>query len=391
MSNIGIWTLADGPFIAPSSFFLDRIDLRIDAGADYVNFSLKDQGRIAVLSGTFTSTGGIVDGTISRYSIQSSTIKYDVVVSGIEGLTLGAFVNYVQTNTTSSLLNAWLAQGVTFVGNVTNSFPTTLTTSSGNDYISGGGGPNFINAGNGNNVVVTYDLNDTILCGSGNDKITAGSGNDFVDAGGGNDTIDGGKGNDTIEGGSGIDTFILAGTRAEHTITNNSVVWNFGSSASGADTLSNVERVKFSDLSLAIDINSSNSAGGIYRLYNAAFNRAPDLVGLGFWIDQSDKGKGTVAIATEFVNSAEFQKLFATKITDEYATGANVTALVTGFYTNVLHRAPDAVGRDWYANQITERQKTVGQVLAEIADSPENVAQLAGVISNGIAYIPWGG
>jgi hypothetical protein len=96
-------------------------------------------------------------------------------------------------------------------------------------------------------------------------------------------------------------------------------------------------------------------------------------------------------MATDFTYSKEFQALYATNITDNYATGANVTNLVTGFYTNVLHRAPDVFARDWYANQISTHQKTVGQVLAEISDSPENIAQLAGVIANGIVYTPWHG
>jgi hypothetical protein len=96
-------------------------------------------------------------------------------------------------------------------------------------------------------------------------------------------------------------------------------------------------------------------------------------------------------MAVDFTYSQEFQSLFATTITDNYASGANVTDLVTGFYTNVLHRTPDPAGRDWYADQIATHQKTVGQVLAEISDSPENIAQLAGVIANGIVYTPWHG
>jgi hypothetical protein len=147
----------------------------------------------------------------------------------------------------------------------------------------------------------------------------------------------------------------------------------------------------FSDSAVALDLQAANSAGGIYRLYGATFNRTPDLAGLGYWIDQADKGKSAVDMATDFTYSSEFQTLFATKITDNYATGANIVNLVTGFYTNVLHRVPDAAGRDWYANQITTHQKTVGQVLAEISDSPENIAQLAGVMANGVVYTVWHG
>jgi hypothetical protein len=227
--------------------------------------------------------------------------------------------------------------------------------------------------------------------GSTNYNFTTKQGVNLLVGTSGNESFVTGAGNDTIDGGAGIDTAIFAGTRADHTITETSTGWTVSSAADGTDALSNVERLKFSDSGLALDLTAANSAGGIYRLYGATFNRTPDLGGLGYWIDQADKGKSAVTMAIDFTYSAEFQTLFATKITDNYATGANITALVTGFYTNVLHRAPDAVGRDWYADQIATHQKTVGQVLAEISDSPENLAQLAGVISNGIVYLPWGG
>jgi Ca2+-binding RTX toxin-like protein len=213
----------------------------------------------------------------------------------------------------------------------------------------------------------------TVTGGNASDKFTSGSGNDIFD------------------GGAGTDTVIFSGTRAAHTITKTATGWTVSSSADGTDTIKNVERLQFSDSSVALDLDAANSAGGIYRLYGATFNRTPDLGGLGYWIAQADKGKSAVDMAIDFTYSPEFQSLFATKIIDNYATGANVVNLVTGFYTNVLHRTPDAAGRDWYANEITTHSRTVGQVLAEISDSPENVAQLAGVIANGIVFTAWNG
>jgi hypothetical protein len=202
-------------------------------------------------------------------------------------------------------------------------------------------------------------------------------------------------GNDTLTGTSGgINSVTFSGLLANYVVVADgtgkfTVQDSVGSD--GRDTLSNIQRARFADKSLAFDTSGSNSAGGIYRIYAAAFNRTPDLAGLGYWIDRADKGASALDIATGFTYSTEFQTLFAATITDSYATGVNVTDLVTGFYTNVLHRTPDAAGRDWYADQITTRQKTVGQVLAEISDSDENKAQLAAVIANGIVFAPWGG
>jgi methionine-rich copper-binding protein CopC len=206
-----------------------------------------------------------------------------------------------------------------------------------------------------------------------------------------NESFTAGSGNDTIDGGAGIDTVVFSGTRASHAITKSGTGWTVNSVADGTDALQNVERLQFSDSNLALDLAAANSAGGIYRLYRATFSRTPDLVGLGYWIDQADKGKSAIDMAIDFTHSQEFQTIFATVIKDDYATGANILALVTFFYQNVLHRAPDVVGRDWYTNEITTHSRTVGQVLAEISDSAENIVQLAGEMVNGIVYIAWHG
>jgi Ca2+-binding RTX toxin-like protein len=199
----------------------------------------------------------------------------------------------------------------------------------------------------------------------------------------------GSAGNDSLDGGAGTDTAVYVGERAAYTLTKTDTGYSVSSQYEGVDTLQNVERLQFANISVAFDIVSPNSAGGIYRLYGAAFNRTPDLPGLGFYISEADKGASAASMAIGFTYSAEFQKAFGTTITDNFATGADITNLVTAFYTNVLQRPPDTAGRDWYASEITTRARTVGQVLAEIADSPEYVAQLAGVLQSGIVYTAW--
>ena len=48
------------------------------------------------------------------------------------------------------------------------------------------------------------------------------------------------------------------------------------------------ERLTFSDANIALDIDGN--AGQAHRIYKAAFDRAPDLGGLGFWINTLDNG-----------------------------------------------------------------------------------------------------
>ena len=64
---------------------------------------------------------------------------------------------------------------------------------------------------------------------------------------------------------------------------------------------------------------------------------------------------------------------------------------MTGFYENVLGRAPDAGGLNYYTGVIESHEKTVGRVLAEISDSLENYDATIELIQNGIQYDLWVG
>ena len=91
---------------------------------------------------------------------------------------------------------------------------------------------------------------------SGNDNIVLREGNETALGYGGNDTIEGGAGNDTIDGGAGSDTAVFRDTYESYTLTYNddgslTVKHNPSSSEQtneGIDTLTNIEKLKFSDL-----------------------------------------------------------------------------------------------------------------------------------------------
>ena len=96
-------------------------------------------------------------------------------------------------------------------------------------------------------------------------------------------------------------------------------------------------------------------------------------------------------MAEEFVWSAEFQTLYGVTTSDNYLVGNDIEAVVGLFYQNVLGRAPDQGGLDYYTSTIEDQNKTGGQVLAEIADSAENRANLLPTIENGMSYDLWVG
>jgi len=148
----------------------------------------------------------------------------------------------------------------------------------------------------------------------------------------------------------------------------------------GTDTLANIERLLFSDGSLAFDI--AGAAGQAYRIYQAAFDRVPDKAGLGYWIYQMEQGMGVREVAARFIDSPEFRSL--------YGTNPSTGSLVDAIYSNVLHRAPDQGGHDFYVNQIATGQKSLAQVLADFSESPENQVQVIGVIEHVIDFLPFG-
>ena len=196
-----------------------------------------------------------------------------------------------------------------------------------------------------------------------------------------NNVLTGGGGSDVIDGGAGTDTAVFSVSRTATTITKSAAGWTVSSLADGSDTLTNIERLKFADEAVALDI--SGIAGQAYRIYQAAFNRAADAAGLGYWISVMDSGATLNNIAQGFVDSPEFKKLYGTN-----PTNAQVVAKM---YDNVLHRTPDQAGYDYWVGVLDRAEASVAAVLATIGESPENQAALVGVMGNGIVFIPYGG
>lgn len=159
----------------------------------------------------------------------------------------------------------------------------------------------------------------------------------------------------------------------------------FGSSGFSIAKLINYDRVLLTDKTIGLDLNGS--AGQAYRVYKAAFDRDPmqgDTVGLGFWIAQIDNGMDMVEVAARFIDSNEFRSL--------YGNDASDGDFLIGLYRNVLDRAPDAGGYAWWMDQLENNpEKTWEKVLADFSESPENQANVAELIGNGIYFDPWSG
>ena len=101
----------------------------------------------------------------------------------------------------------------------------------------------------------TYQIE--ISAADGGNTQTGTSGDDSIYGGAGNDYLQGFEGNDLLVGGAGIDTAIFSGSRANHTIAKTAAGRTVYSSVNGFDTLSDIERLQFSDKTIALDIDGN--------------------------------------------------------------------------------------------------------------------------------------
>lgn len=189
--------------------------------------------------------------------------------------------------------------------------------------------------------------------------------------------IDGGSQSDVVEYLKSGDLFQLLSA------TSGFVIKNIRTGE--IDNLIGIETVVFTDetISIALRYDIDGFGGQAFRLYQAAFDRSPDLEGLGYWMAALDHGQGDLDwVAANFINSDEFRAMYG-----QPGTVSNEQFL-TLLYANVLDRIPDQGGLSFWVSQMNGgmlREK----VLAHFSESAENQVNVIGAIQNGIEYEPW--
>lgn len=266
----------------------------------------------------------------------------------------------------------------------------------GNDVIDGGGRTDLINYFS---LIVTSGVNVNLLLGAACDglggmvalisieDIYGSMLADTLTGGNGANVITGYIGDDVIDGGMGIDSSVYNAARSCYTVARSSraiTVTDRVPARDGADTLTGIERFKFTDSILAYDNQRTDDAGRGYLIYRAAFDRAPDAEGLGYWIRELDRGQdfGSV-VAASFMASPEFISLYGANLSN--------TAFLNQVYQNVLDRAPDQAGADYWMNHASGVGLSGGyarsNLLASFAISDENFNSRTPLIADGIWFV----
>lgn len=286
------------------------------------------------------------------------------VVGGEEGATPDLVVISTETNSLARAaapvvdvnLNP-VADASVFVFQGDTGVNATLATTTGDKVIVGTNGNDTITVtGDANVTVEGGDGNDVITTGGGNDTVIGGAGVNFISTGAGNDTIITGAGiANTIDAGTGFDTVAIGGARADFQIaqSGSTLVLNGDDQTT---SITNAEFLTFTDNSTVAIANNAEDAA-VLRLYEGLLGRDADQGGAEFFTTAHANGASTTQLAEIFVNSAEYKDV----LVDNY---------LDSLYTNLLGRAVDQDGQDFWSNAVANGQ-TLAQVTASIAASAE--------------------
>lgn len=112
----------------------------------------------------------------------------------------------------------------------------------------------------------------------------------------------------------------------------------------------------------------------ILRLYAAYFGRSADENGLAFWRDRRSSGASVGAVSDAFATSPEF--------IDTYGNLGD-RQFVEVVYFNVLGRAGEATGVEFWTGELVAGRSSRGQLMVQFSDSPENVERTDTVAPHG--------
>lgn len=212
-----------------------------------------------------------------------------------------------------------------------------------------------------------------------NNVINGGAGNDDIFGGGGNDSLIGGTGNDQIIGGYGIDTVQLSGNWSNYTIlldqasTTTTIVDKIVSN-DGTDQLNEVERLKFNDKLIALDL--PGNAGLTAKILGAVMGK------------DSLQNKTYVGIGLNLLDGGMSYADLATLALTAIGATSN-DAVVSTLWKNVIGTEATSAIKDPYLKMLAEGMK-VGDLAILAADSTFNISNinLVGLMQTGIEFLP---
>ncbi|SER09963.1 Matrixin [Nitrosomonas sp. Nm51] len=226
------------------------------------------------------------------------------------------------------------------------------------------------------NIWIAYDTVIENATGGMNDDEIYGNPYDNVLSGyDGNDILAGMEGNDTLLGGSGIDEALFTGELAEYILNRSADGFSITHQAGidGNDILKSIERLRFEDMGLALDIDGN--AGQIAKLLGVTFG--------GTAVNNRDFMRTGLSLIDSGSSNEELA-LTALTVLDIHDYGALVTLLWHNLYG--LDPAPEE--KQPYVALLDNQQLSAANLTLLAANTPLNETNIdfVGLVQHGIAY-----
>jgi Ca2+-binding RTX toxin-like protein len=200
----------------------------------------------------------------------------------------------------------------------------------------------------------------------------------------GNDRLQGGADDDRLDGGAGTDTAVYVRAAADYALARIGANWRVTDRVGdeGTDTLVAIERLRFADKSVALDLDGA--AGSTAKLIGAIFGEAhllPAYVGIG--ISLFDGGWSSAEVAGFALETALYAELAGSRSNADF---------VRRVYTNVVGHEPSAAEQAHYQGILDRGEMTQAQLAIFAAETAENAASIdfVGLASSGIEFVPFG-
>jgi hypothetical protein len=223
----------------------------------------------------------------------------------------------------------------------------------------------------GDDIIRAAGRADGLSGAGGNDDLDGGFGEDTLKGDQGDDTLTGGAGNDTLDGGEGTDTAVFEAPQSAFTLTlspDQITITDRRADGLGTDELRSIEFLDFEpeielfNGPMNFDIVSgptglnADEFNAIIELYIAYFNRAPDAIGLNYWATDFTNGFTLPEMALSFFVQDETRATYASVLDENFALDlsdrSKVGDFITEVYGNVLGRAPDTPGFNYWVDEL---------------------------------------
>lgn len=183
---------------------------------------------------------------------------------------------------------------------------------------------------------------------------------------------------DTFNGLAGLDTVVYSGARAEYNIAAGSGGSFTVSKAGEIDTLISIERLQFSDMKHALDMNAGSGtvAKLIATLWGQSYLGVKEFAGVG--INLADQGRTALQLADLAVNTGEFAQRAGSFSNADFVNTVKANLGYTGDTSGFL--------ADLNAGTMTKAQLAV-MASDYMASNMASYATLMGVMQTGIDYV----